>query len=446
MRTLELLGIQPAAIHMNEGHPALALLERIRQLVRAGQDFSSAAQHVRGTTIFTTHTPVAAGTDVFPYQLMEKYLSPYYDELGLTHDAFMALGANPDDPGAGFNMTVFSLRMASHRNAVSRRHGEVARAMWHSLWPETPAERVPIAAITNGVHLGSWVDPFYLQPLFARYLGADWATQQDRPETWKAIASIPDEELWHIHRHLKASLLAEVDDRVRQRWQRDKVSASSVVGLGALLNPQVLTLGFARRFTGYKRPGLIFHDLERIKRLLTNPWHPVQIIFAGKAHPADVEGKRLIQTIFQWAQDPSFGGRIAFVEDYDQELAEHLVRGVDVWLNNPLPPLEASGTSGMKAAVNGVPNLSILDGWWLEGYNRTASDAEALYRLLEQQIVPLYYERSDDDVPHDFVHVMKAAIQSVAPAFGAQRMLKAYLSQCYTPALAQSPAAISPDA
>jgi starch phosphorylase len=450
MRALEALGIQPAALHLNEGHPALAVLERIRVLVQDGIGFEEAAQRVQQSTIFTTHTPVAAGTDVYPFQLMEKYFGPYYDRLGTDRDTFLQIGINPQDSGAGFNMTVFALRMADFRNAVSRRHGQVARRIWAGLWPDRQEAEGPIAAITNGVHLPTWIDAHGLRPLLDRTLGADWAANQDQPQTWAAVDEIPDAELWRIHRELKAALLAQIDEHIRARWQQDKMAATNVVAFGALLKPEVLTLGFARRFTGYKRPDLIFYDLERLKRLLTDPWHPVQIIFAGLAHPADLEGKRLIQKIFRLAQDPEFAGRIAFVEDYDQQLAEYMVQGVDVWLSNPLPPLEASGTSGMKANVNGTPNLSILDGWWIEGYSgangwafggeevqgdRTQADAEALYHLLETKVIPLYYRCSADEVPHGFVQIMKAAIQSVAPAFGARRMVKEYVSRFYTKAL-----------
>ena len=450
MRVLAALGIRPAALHLNEGHPALAILERIRVLVEDGAGFEEAVQRVRESTIFTTHTPVPAGTDVFPFQLMEKYLAPYYPELGTDRDTLLQLGANPQDPGTGFNMTVFALRMARFRNAVSRRHGEVARKIWSSLWPDKREDDVPIEAITNGVHLPSWIDPIQLQPLLTRYLGPAWSTHQDRPAIWELVDEIPDEDLWHHHQALKATLIAQIDGRIRERWQKGTVAAGNVVALGSLLDPQVLTLGFARRFTAYKRPDLIFYDLERLKRLLTDPWRPVQVIFAGKAHPADVEGKRLIQQVFRLAQDPEYAGRIAFVENYDQQLAEYMVHGVDVWLNNPLPPLEASGTSGMKASVNGTPTLSILDGWWVEGYNgangwafgredvqgdRRQADAEALYRLLEEKIIPLYYQRSDDEVPHGFVQVMKASIKSVAPVFSTRRMVKEYVERFYVQAL-----------
>jgi starch phosphorylase len=449
MRALEALDIQPAAIHLNEGHPALAVLQRIRVLVQAGMHFEQAAQQVRQTSIFTTHTPVAAGTDVYPFQLMEKYFAPYCQWLGTDRDTLLQLGINPQDPGAGFNMTVFALRMARFSNAVSRRHGEVARKMWAGLWPDRKEEEVPILSITNGVHLAAWIESLRLQPLLNRTLGSTWLADQDRPEIWDAVAEIPDDDLWRIHRELKATLLAQIDERARARWQKDRVAASNVLALGALLDPEVLTLGFARRFTAYKRPDLILSDLERLKRIVTDPWHPVQIIFAGIAHPADVDGKRLIQKVFHLAQDPEFGGRIAFVENYDQQLAEYMVRGVDVWLNNPVPPLEASGTSGMKASVNGVPNLSILDGWWIEGYNgsngwafggqvqgdRRQADAEALYRLLEEEIIPLFYQRSDDGVPHGFVQVMKAAIKGASPRFSARRMAKEYVARFYVKAM-----------
>jgi starch phosphorylase len=450
MRVLEALGVRPAALHLNEGHPALAILERIRALVEEGATFEDAAQQVRESTIFTTHTPLSAGTDVFPFPLMDKYLGGYYARLGTDRDTLLRLGTNPRDPGAGFNMTVFALRAAGFRNAVSQRHGQVARGMWAGLWPNRPVNEVPIEAITNGVHLPSWIEPTALQPVLTRYLGAAWLEDQDSPGIWELVDEIPDAELWHLHQHLKESLTAWIDQRIRKRWWMDRVAPGSVIAFGTLLDPEILTLGFARRFTGYKRPDLILHDLERLKRLLTDPLHPIQIIFAGKAHPADLDGKRLIQRVFHLAQDPECAGRIAFVEDYDQQLAEYLVHGVDVWLNTPLPPLEASGTSGMKAAVNGTPNLSILDGWWIEGHNgangwafgeetpegdRTQADAEALYRLLEEQVVPLYYERSDDGVPHDFVQVMKASIKSIAPAFSARRMVREYVERFYVPSL-----------
>ena len=450
MRVLGALGIQPAALHINEGHPAFAILERIRREMERGASFEEATARVRASTIFTPHTPLPAGTDVFPYALIQRYLDSYLLQLGVARDAFYRLGANPQDPGAGFNMTVFALRMSAFHNAVSQRHAQVARGMWASVFPNEPLARVPIAAITNGVHLPSWIEPTRLQLLLDTYLGPNWREHQDERALWEAVKKIPDAELWDAHQLFKMELIHQIDARARERWQRDRVAASSVVAYGTLLDPDVLTVGFARRFTGYKRPTLILSDLERLKRLFLDPRRPLQIIFAGKAHPADIEGKQLIQQIFRLAQDPQLAGRIAFVEDYDEHLAQYLVHGVDVWLNNPLPPLEASGTSGMKAGVNGTPNLSILDGWWLEGYNgangwafgeqeiqgdRYAADAQQLYARLEEKIIPLYYHHSHDEPPREFIKVMKASLQSVAPAFCARRMLKEYVAQFYVKAL-----------
>ncbi|HVB59450.1 MAG TPA: alpha-glucan family phosphorylase [Candidatus Acidoferrales bacterium] len=450
MRVLEVLGIQPGAVHINEGHPALSLLQRVRMLVESGKKFQDAVAEVRESSIFTTHTPLTAGTDIFPLPIFEKYFGHAYGEFGTDRDALLQLGVYPPDPNAGFNMTAFALRMTKFCNAVSKKHGEVARQMWSSIWPDKNGEEVPITAITNGVHLLTWMDPIWLQPLLDKYIGPDWVRDQDQPGIWEMVHRIPDADLWRLRRRLKALLIDEINERVRQRWQSKRVRAESVIAFGALLEPEVFTIGFARRFTAYKRPDLILRDLERLKKLLTNPLEPVQIIFAGKAHPSDVEGARIIQRIFHLAQDPEFGARIAFVEDYDQHLAQRMVRGVDLWLNNPVQPLEASGTSGMKASMNGVPNLSILDGWWMEGYNgrngwafggdpvqgdRFALDAESIYRLLEEKIVPLYYRRGDDEIPHGYVQVMKAAIESVAPQFSTRRMVKEYVNRFYLQAL-----------
>jgi len=320
--------------------------------------------------------------------------------------------------------------------------------MWSFLWPNRQQE-APVRAITNGVHLPTWIEPLRVQAGLTRYLGPGWLEKQDQAETWKAVEHIPDDELWKVHMDRKAGLLAEIDSRARVRWQRDRAAPGKMIALGSLLSRDVLTLGFARRFTGYKRPDLILFDEQRLKRLLADVHHPLQIIYAGKAHPADTDGKRLIQRVFRLAQDPDCAGRIAFVEGYDQHLARYMVAGVDVWLNNPVPPLEASGTSGIKASANGVPNLSVLDGWWLEGYDghdgwafgageppgdRSYADAQELYRLLEEEVIPLYYERGDDGVPHGWVQLMKRALMSVAPRFSARRMVKQYVEEMYLPA------------
>jgi len=450
MRVLGRLGVLPAAVHINEGHPAFAFLERARGLVEEGSTFQDAVAKIRQTSVFTTHTPLSAGTDVFPFPLFEKYFSSHYDKFGTDRNGLLQLGTNPSNPDAGFNMTVFALRMSKFCNAVSKKHGEVAKDMWKAIWPGKKVEDVPITAITNGVHLLTWMDPVWLQPMFEKYVGPGWIRDQDQLKIWESVDKIPDDELWWLRMRLKGLLIDEINERARDEWQKKRVRAESVIAFGALLDPEIFTIGFARRFTSYKRPDLILHDLERLKRILMHPLRPVQIIFAGKAHPSDIAGAQLIQRVFHLAQDPSFGARVAFVENYDQHLAARMVRGVDVWLNNPLPPLEASGTSGMKAGANGVPSLSVLDGWWLEGYNgkngwafggepvegeRTNADAEALYRLLEEKIIPLYYHRPDDEVAHDFVRVMKAAIKSVAPQFSSRRMLKEYVNQFYVEAL-----------
>ncbi|MGE5239801.1 MAG: alpha-glucan family phosphorylase [Chloroflexota bacterium] len=448
---LNALGIRHSVLHLNEGHPAFAILERVRERIEDGMSWEGAVEEVRSSTVFTTHTPVPAGHDVFPYHLMDKYFGSYYPLLGLDRDAFLGLGLVPGAPSPGFNMTALALRMSAHHNAVSRRHGDVSRKMWQSLWPGRSEQEVPISAVTNGVHLPTWIEP-KMELLFNNYLGPGWLDEHDNPEIWGLIDDIPDEALWRTHFWLKVKLINVIRERTRQRWVANRVSPLNVVAGGTFLDPVALTVGFARRFVSYKRADLIFHDPDRLRKLLTNRWRPVQIVFAGKAHPADDQGKRIIQKIFTMAHDPALEGRIAFVEDYDEQLAQYMTHGVDVWLNSPLPPLEACGTSGMKASLNGVPHLSILDGWWAEGYNgsngwafgrledgnRDAKDAEALYGILEDEVVPLYYMLSDDGVPREWVKLMKRAIKSVAPLFNARRMVKEYVLQFYSKALCQA--------
>jgi starch phosphorylase len=449
---LRRIGVRPALLHLNEGHPAFAILERIRAAVGKGTSWDEAAGPLRKTTVFTTHTPVPAGHDVFPFSLMERYFHAYWPALGLDHDGFLRLGMHPENPAAGFNMTAFALRMSEHRNGVSRRHGRVARDMWQCLWPGTPEERVPIGHVTNGVHVPTWIEP-KMELLFNKYLGGDWLARHDDPSRWEKVGDIPDEELWKTHFWLKVKLIDAVRERARNSWVKDHAGAGKVLAGGAFLDPTLLTVGFARRFASYKRGDLIFRDWERLKRLVNDRWRPVQIIFAGKAHPADDPGKRILQRVFRAAGNSELSGRIAFLEDYDEQFAQYLVHGVDVWLNNPLPPMEASGTSGMKASLNGVPNLSILDGWWMEGYNgkngwafgagpmegnRDDRDAGAIYDLLEREIVPLYYRVSEDGVPLDWVAVMKESIRSTAAAFSARRMVKEYTDKFYLPALRQN--------
>jgi len=445
---LQALGIEHAVVHLNEGHAAFSLLERIRDRIIQGLPFEEALQKVRESTVFTTHTPVPAGHDIFPFPLIEKYFSRFWDSLGLDRETFLGLGAHPDEP-LGFNMTAFALRLSEYKNGVSRKHGEVANLMWRNLWSDRSAADGPIEAITNGVHVPTWIEP-KMELLFNKHLPSGWLDRHDDPTLWDSVDAVPDEELWKTHVWLKIKLLDVIRERTRQRWSRDYVNPSMVIAGGGMLDPSVLTLGFARRFATYKRADLIFQDVERLKKMLKNRWQPLQIIFAGKAHPDDHPGKMILQKIVNIAKDPEFAGRIAFVEDYGEQFAQYLVHGVDVWLNNPIPPMEASGTSGMKASLNGVPNLSILDGWWLEGFagdngwafgsdpiegDRTRSDAEAIYKIIEEEIIPLYYETSDDGIPVGWVRVMKNAIRRTGSHFSARRMVKEYAQKFYANAL-----------
>ncbi|MCB2147790.1 MAG: alpha-glucan family phosphorylase [Deltaproteobacteria bacterium] len=446
---LEKLGLHFRLIHLNEGHAAFALLERIRDYRLDGMSFDDAFTAVRDRTVFTTHTPVAAGHDVFPFYLMEKYFRSYWPDLGLDRNGFLQLGVHPQYPHQGFNMTVLALKASAFRNAVSRNHALVSRKMWQSLWPDKALADVPIDSITNGVHIPTWVEP-KIKMLYDRYLGSTWRDNHDNPYIWELVEKIPDQELWQTHYWLKIKLIDAIRERCRKRWVSEHASPSILLAGGAMLDPSILTLGFARRFTTYKRADLILNDLPRIKRLLNDRWQPIQIIFAGKAHPADDPGKHILQKVFNACRDPQMGGRMAFVEDYGEQTAQVLLHGVDLWLNNPLPPMEACGTSGMKAALNGVPHLSILDGWWIEGYNgrngwafgdvsgesdRTGIDAGSIYQLLEDEIIPLYYDMSDDGFPKGWVRVMKEAIRSNAARFSARRMVKEYVQRYYVNAI-----------
>jgi starch phosphorylase len=451
VRALRALGIQPAVWHMNEGHSAFLILERIRELVAKGISFDDAAAAVRFTSIFTTHTPVPAGHDAFPFHLVERYFWHYWDSLGLDRESFLALGEHQQAWGSGFNMTVLALNHAAQTNAVSQLHGEVSRRMWQSVWPDVAEQEVPITSITNGVHVPTWMAGSLWQ-LLAKHLGAEWLEQHDDPDLWARVTDIPDVELWEVRQHLKRKLMSFVRERARRRRIGGVMDPEQVLTAGTFLDPEALTLGFARRFATYKRATLLFRDMERLQALLHDRYRPVQIVFAGKAHPADDPGKHLIQQIYTLAKDPAFGHRIAFVEDYDKHVAHYLVQGVDVWLNTPLRPREASGTSGMKAAINGVPNLSVLDGWWAEGYDgfngwavgnvehdtdpdiQDQIDAESLYQLIEEEVAPLYYQRDSDNIPRGWIQIVKEAIRTAAPVFCARRMVKAYAERLYVPA------------
>ncbi len=449
VRVLRHLGVDYSVLHCNEGHPAFAILERIREKVEGGASYADAFEQVRSTTVFTTHTPVPAGHDVFSYQLMNKYFSSYLPTLNHSLDELLRLGMNPEKP-EGFNMTAFALRSSAFKNAVSKKHGEVSREMWQRLWPELDVDRVPIEHITNGVHVPSWIDRRLGDEIFNRYLGRTWLEEHDQPAIWQLIDEIPDSVLWGHHRFMKEMAIAKIRERARNKWRKSGSDLNNVMASGLLLDPAALTLGFARRFASYKRPTLLLQDMARLARIVSDPGRPVQIIFAGKAHQDDQQSKQLLQLVFNAAKDQSFGGRIAFVEDYDELLAQYLVHGVDVWVNNPLPPMEASGTSGMKATLNGVPQLSILDGWWIEGYNgkngwavegasdgpdRDARDAAAIYDLLEKDIVPLFYDVDEDGVSHGWAVIMKEAIKMTGSGFSARRMAKEYTDRFYKKAL-----------
>ncbi len=451
VRALQAAGVNPAAWHLNEGHCVFLVLERIRALVEQGQSFDEASELVRATTVFTTHTPVPAGHDAFHFSLVEKYFRDYWSELGLTRQDFMRLGQFDGLQGAEFNMTVLALRHSAYCNGVSRLHGEVSRRMWQSLWPARVEKDVPISHITNGVHLPSWVyGP--LGHLFDRHLGRHWREHHDNPDLWERLDDVPPVELWTIHQDQKRKMMGFIRERARRRRISGEMDPDQVLAAGAFLDPEALTIGFARRFATYKRATLLFRDLERLKRIIHDLHRPVQFVFSGKAHPADEAGKHLLQQIYTLAKDPAMGGRIAFVEDYDMHVARYLVQGVDVWLNTPRRPYEASGTSGQKAAMNGVPNLSVLDGWWVEGYNgangwaippstaddpavQDDQDAGALYRLLEEEVVPLFYRRDADGIPRGWVAVMKEAIRSAAPVFCTRRMVREYTERFYVPAI-----------
>ncbi len=448
VRVLRALGISPVVWHANEGHTAFMMLERMREEVAKGASFAEAMSRVQATTVFTTHTPVLAGHDVFTAELVDKYFRRYREPLGIERETFLQLGQQDDSGTQYFNMTALALRTANHRSAVSQLHGQVTRKMWHVLWPDVAEDQVPISHITNGIHVPTWIAP-ELYYLFRKYLGEDWIEHHDDPRLWERLLNIPDEELWEVHQLLKNKLVSTVRVRARKRWVENDIPPAQMLAVGTLLDPEVLTMVFARRFTEYKRPALIFRDIERLKRIIANAWHPVQIIFAGKSHPADLPSKELVQQVYHLALDRRLQGRIAFIENYDMHLARYLVHGADVWLNAPRRLQEACGTSGMKASLNGVLHLSIRDGWWQEGYNgsngwvigsdlavpateeQDAADAEALYRLLEEEVVPLYYARDRNDVSHGWIRMMKEAIRSIAPAFSARRMLKEYIKGMY---------------
>ncbi|MBA2433397.1 MAG: alpha-glucan family phosphorylase, partial [Chthoniobacterales bacterium] len=451
VRVLGALGIDAEVFHMNEGHSAFLALERIRVLITEKQlDFYSALQVVAAANVFTTHTPVPAGNDAFPRDMMRRYFGDFVKELGLPFEELFTFGqtrVNADDP---FSMTILALRASRHSNGVSKLHGEVSRGLWKDVWAGVPVQEVPITSITNGVHTKTWMAPEF-SALYTKYLG-DWEERLTDAEFWRGVIDIPDAQLWETHQKLKLRLVEFVRERMRQRAERIGESPEAIRDINHILDPEVLTIGFARRFATYKRGALLFSDKERLARLLHDVARPVQFIFAGKSHPRDEGGKALIQQVYQFSREAGLQNRLVFLEDYDTYIARRLVQGVDLWLNNPLRPLEASGTSGMKLPPNGGLNLSELDGSWCESYNgkngwaigaeiedgtvdfQSEVDAGSLYQLLENQVIPLYYAKPDGKLPLAWLQLMRESIRSITPVFNTHRMVKEYTERLYTPA------------
>jgi starch phosphorylase len=477
VRALRALGKPPTVCHMNEGHSAFCGLERIRTLMELTHlDFAAAREAVAAGTVFTTHTPVPAGNDVFAPHLVEHYFAPYLPAFKIDRHEFLALGRqNPHDHNEPFGMTVLAIRLSNAANGVSRLHGTVSRKMWKGLWPELPETEIPIHSITNGIHILSWVSGDMRQ-LYDRYLGTQWDGRPPALEdketrkpgdketdparssvslssaSWKRVETIPDAELWRTHERRRERLVAFARLRLRQQLKNRGALPTEIARADEVLDPEALTIGFARRFATYKRATLIFRNLDRLAAIINNKDRPVQFVYAGKAHPKDHAGKELVAEILQFARRPEFRRRIVFLEDYEMNVARYLVQGVDVWLNNPRRPLEASGTSGMKVSANGGLNLSILDGWWVEGYagdngwaigageeytDLTYQDdveSRAVYDLLEQEIVPLFYTRTSDGLPRGWLRMMKRSMSTLCPFFNTGRMVAEYLTTCYVPA------------
>ena len=452
LRALQALGIKPSVFHLNEGHAAFTLLERIRYFVQEeGLTFDEARQIVISQSILTVHTPVPAGNDVFERGLMEKYFRSPVEKAGMDFDEFLAMGRrNPRDRSEGFWMPVLGLRLSARANGVSRLHGRVAREMWQAVWPKLEQEEVPIGHITNGIHIPSYISRDLLR-LYDRYLGPGWTEDPDNEKIWHRVDEIPDTEIWRTHERCRSRLIYFARRRFITQLKNRGASPLEIEEAYNLLNTDALTICFARRFATYKRATLIFSDLERLANILCKTDKPVQLIFAGKAHPADNGGKKLIQSIVQTIKSEPFRGKVIFIEDYDINVARYMVQGADVWLNNPRRPLEACGTSGMKAAANGALTLSVLDGWWDEGYDgdngwaigsgeeydnpdyQDEIEGKELYDLLEQNVVPLFYERATDDVPRDWIAVMKRSLSTICPIFNSHRMVSDYVESSYVP-------------
>jgi starch phosphorylase len=453
VRALKAVGLRPTVFHMNEGHSAFLGLERIRNIIQEQSvGFATAREIASASNCFTTHTPVPAGSDAFPPKLMDRYFSTYHPTLGLDLDSFLALGrVDPGNEAEYFNMTVLALKLSQHRNGVSRLHGQVTRSMWQSLWPALRTEEVPITHITNGVFHKTWLSPD-MRDLFDRYLGPRWRENPAQPEAWKHVASIPPVELWRVHERRRARLVAFARRRLERQLVQRNAPTSEVEAASEVLNPEALTIGFARRFAAYKRAALLFRDPDRLERIVNDPERPVQIVMAGKAHPKDEPGKDLIREIVSHARKDCFRGRVVFLENYNMQVARYMLQGVDIWLNTPRRPNEASGTSGMKAIVNGAIHMSVLDGWWDEAYQRGVGwaigrgetyedtqiqddvESRTIFDVLEKEAVPLFYDRGLDDLPRRWVELMKASLMMLAPVFTTNRMVAEYTEMCYVKA------------
>ena len=453
-RALKALGLHPSVYHMNEGHSAFIALERCRDLIETNKmSFAEAREATTAGSVFTTHTPVPAGNEYFSPELVDKYLSKYYHDLGITRKEFFALGRqNPDDDHEAFCMTVLALKMSGFSNGVSKLHGDVSRKMWQNIWAGVPLNDVPISSITNGVHAPSWISR-EMVGLYDRYLGPRWREEARDGALWSRVHHIPDEELWRTHERRRERLVAFARQRLHAQLEGRGAPPTEVAQASEILNSEALTIGFGRRFATYKRAALLLHDAERLISILNNREKPVQIIFAGKAHPMDTPGKELIRQIIHIERRPEVRHRMVFLEDYDMVVARYLVQGVDVWLNTPRRPMEASGTSGMKATLNGAINVSILDGWWNEAYNvntgwaigkgedyddeeyQNEVESNSLYDLLEKEIVPLFYTRGAEDLPRGWIGKMKMAMRSIGPQFNTNRMVREYTESMYLPSL-----------
>jgi len=452
VRALKALGIEPTVIHINEGHSAFSAFERINILRKEkGLSFDAAREVVLATTVFTTHTPVPAGNDLFDPELLRSYFEEYAKELGINFRVLLGYGRlDPQNSSEPFGMSTLGLRLSAYSNAVSRLHRQVSQAMWQKVWHHHPVEDVPIDYVTNGIHVPTWISRD-MAALFDRYLGPDWAEDPDNEQVWEQAERIPDPELWRTHERCRENLIGFVRARLKEMLNKRTASAVEVQSASEVLTPEALTIGFARRFATYKRATLLFRDPERLDRIVNHPERPVQIIIAGKAHPQDNEGKEFIKAIFHLAREERFRKRIVFLEDYNIHLAQRLVSGCDLWLNTPRRPLEACGTSGMKALANGSLNLSVLDGWWDEGYHRdfgwaighaeVYQDYEAqdtiesrdIYNLLEEEIAPLFYQRGPDGIPRGWVEKMRAGLRRLVPVFNAHRMVQEYVKRYYLP-------------